>query len=160
MNAAFHGAAGAPEQGHFYVLPIRGTPWANTAQPLHPPHHAGHPQMGTPPRVGRGNRVCAAGAGFGPLCLTRYLFSPICSTWNLLAHLHWATCRVTCQQQRQVRDQDFACFHPKSLDNTQPYTALQNHSRYWWHQSIILAQHHHNPIFSPPFCLPRCRPTA
>lgn len=29
------------------------------------------------------------------LILTRYLFSPICSTWNLLAHLHWATCLVT-----------------------------------------------------------------
>lgn len=27
--------------------------------------------------------------------LTLYLFSPICSTWNLLAHLHWATCLVT-----------------------------------------------------------------
>lgn len=37
------------------------------------------------------SRLSEDGAG-----LTRYLFSPICSTWNLLAHLHWATCRVTC----------------------------------------------------------------
>lgn len=41
VNAAFHGAPGlpAPEQGHFYVLPVQGTPWGqgwsweNTSQP-------------------------------------------------------------------------------------------------------------------------------
>lgn len=35
-----------------------------------------------------------------PGTLTLYLLSPICSTWNRLAHLHLATCLVTCRRQR------------------------------------------------------------
>ncbi len=34
--------------------------------------------------------------------LTLYLFSPICSTWNLLAHLHWATCLVTWDEKMWI----------------------------------------------------------
>ena len=32
---------------------------------------------------------------------TRYLLAPICSTWNRLGHLHFATWRVTCTSQRE-----------------------------------------------------------
>lgn len=37
----------------------------------------------------------------GPWTLTLYLLSPICSTWNRFAHLHLATCLVTCQKRRR-----------------------------------------------------------
>lgn len=40
--------------------------------------------------------------------LTLYLFSPICSTWNLLAHLHWATCRVTWREQTNISSAFFS----------------------------------------------------
>lgn len=43
------------------------------------------------------------------LHLTRYLFSPICSTWNLFAHLHWATCLVTCWECNETRDEIMQC---------------------------------------------------
>lgn len=75
MNAAFHGAGGpaAPEQGHFYALPIRGTPWgrgqcwANTAQP--PPPGASVPvdevsaRMRSPSRPGEPRGVPPSQAG-------------------------------------------------------------------------------------------------
>lgn len=61
----------APEQGHFYVLPVQGTPWGqgwsweNTSQPPlcqgsralpHPRSPCGHPWVMPPPSVGRGSR--------------------------------------------------------------------------------------------------------
>lgn len=100
----------APEQCHFYALlqlPAWDTPWgraqrwANGAEAPLPPWDvvchgvrspgvpgagAGAPPMlGTPgaagsPWVTSLGGTGAAGAVFRALCLTRYLFSPICST--------------------------------------------------------------------------------
>lgn len=68
--------AGVPEDE------VSVSPWG--AQGGSPLRQAGHPIGDSPPPlpapVGRGSRICPAGAAFGPLCLTRYLFSPICST--------------------------------------------------------------------------------
>lgn len=75
------------------------------ARGTRPPPHPGSPRAGLgtpwampPPWVGRGSGIWGVSR---PLRLTRYLFSPICSTWNLLAHLHWATCLVTCHHQHE-----------------------------------------------------------